>query len=293
MNSTIIKETKQQQLKVCPLCLEVKQIKEFALGHIISRHHYKNLGIVLNEDDEGMYVNFDEVGRISNAQPINKSKSPIGIREYLVCKVCDNKVIGSTLENYSAELIYNQKLREENYLKVLDVNNLRQGMFIEWHDVKYTTFKNYILSILWRNSVSRLTHYAHVNLGENINEELREIIFNNKSTSENKFKIYIWACNQIYDYQEKLISPFIEMNEGGVKFYIWTVGIFTYFIQISGESKIPFVQEGMHLKETGTFPVKIIPNIMYVSFIKFITRCRHPSFNSQFFYNILFHDARL
>lgn len=157
---------RNEKIGKCRLCLKEKKLCD---SHLIPEFVYRKMG-------------YDEKHRIYIYKPeetfgdefyINK-----GIREYLLCRECELQL--SKYENYVAKKI--------NYIyngiKLLKNFNYSQYRF-HIKNINYKIFKLFLLSILWRASVShkfKISIYKH-------EEIVRDMIYN-----ENPGEYYEYGC---------------------------------------------------------------------------------------------------
>ena len=81
----------------------------------------------------------------------------------LLCKKCDNETIGK-YETYASKL-YNGKLNKNEKIKChysLSVDGIKT---LELSEINYSSFKLFLLSLLWRAHISSRDEYAEVDLG--------------------------------------------------------------------------------------------------------------------------------
>ena len=101
-----------------------------------------------------------------------------GLREKLLCANCETKL--SQLELY-AKTAFDGKCAERRLPRVIIVK-----------DVDYKKFKLFLLSVIWRASISSLDFFSEVNLGYH-EEILRKIILSEDPGSSDKYGIVPFA----------------------------------------------------------------------------------------------------
>ena len=151
----------------CKLCqLEKSLIKK---SHIIPNFMYKGL--------------YDEHHKIRTFSP---SKAAAGERattmsasgEYeggLLCKECDNTIIGG-YEDYARRALYGGNLPIPRQVGVVNGKNRHGVSLSACSNVDYRLFKLFLLSVLWRASISTRPFFSEINLGPH-EEVLRNMIF--------------------------------------------------------------------------------------------------------------------
>jgi hypothetical protein len=148
--------------------------KKLVKSHIIPEFMYKPL--------------YDEKHRFDMIDFSQKKKRKFmqkGIREKLLCKKCEG--ILSPLEKY-ANGIFNGGIE-------LRMEKENDRMIIEGLD--YIKFKLFIISILWRASISNLDFFSKVKLKTNQENKLKEMILNNDP-------------GELYEYNFIMITPLLQ-----------------------------------------------------------------------------------
>ena len=151
-------------MEMCQLCLKESKLCK---SHIFPEFMYEN-----TYDKNNKFFEFD----LSNSYG-NKYRSK-GFYEKLLCRNCEELI--NVYEIYAHDLIYNKA-------RPLIAEN-RSWIKIPEYD--YDKFKLFILSLIWRCSISSLDFFESVNLGR-YEEELRDILLNQKSTLVNFFPCII------------------------------------------------------------------------------------------------------
>jgi hypothetical protein len=145
-------------MEKCRLCLKEN---ELCKSHIFPEFMYEN-----TYDDNSKFFEFNLLNR-------NKYRSK-GFYEKLLCRNCEDRI--NVYETYAHNLIYNNVrpliIEKRSWIKISEYN--------------YDKFKLFVLSLIWRCSISTLDFFESVSLGK-YEEELRNILLNQKSTPVNYF----------------------------------------------------------------------------------------------------------
>ncbi len=175
----------------CKLCNLNKKLCDHS--HIIPNHTYKIL------KDENKKLMFLESGKICKRQT---GEFEGGI----LCQTCEN--ILSDYESYGNKLIFENKIN--NIQREIKKIGDREILEIKGGGYDYQKFKLYLLSILWRSSISSRSFFKNVNLGHENNEILRNMILN-------------YNPGEIYEYPCLIVLPSLMFNKSG--FDLVDVGI--------------------------------------------------------------------
>jgi hypothetical protein len=148
----------------CKLCLEEKPLLK--KSHIIPDFMYRELF-----DEKHQFY------RLKTPNPDNHSKLPTG--EYdqnILCAECDNVRIGQ-FEDYARKVLYGGKLAVSESPTFINQVNPHGMKYTYCQNINYKKFKLFLLSILWRASISKRNFFSSVSLGP-YEEILRQVIIN-------------------------------------------------------------------------------------------------------------------
>lgn len=159
---------------VCKLCLKTKKLCD--KSHIIPGFLYKylygeNKKLVYLHSDQGVSFRYN-------------SEYEGGI----LCQACDERIIG-TFDNYAAKFIYNEfatKIKTQPHLM-----DGRECFVIEGAPYEYTKFKLFLLSLLWRGSISSRPFFAKMKLNSETEEDLRKMISSNDPGVPEKYACFV------------------------------------------------------------------------------------------------------
>lgn len=201
---------------VCKLCLKKKDLCN--QSHIIPNFMYQDLLA-----EKGKMIKAK-----SGEQPERTKSIQTGdFDKHILCEDCDNRVIGQ-YESYASKVLYGGKVP-------IKVKNLKIGdnKFIEVENINYKKFKLFLLSILWRASISDRNFFNTVYLGP-YEEVLRKMILNMSAGSVNEFPFIVRA------YRSKLISGLIasprKIRVNNNICYKFQVNKFEYIFRVSRDS---------------------------------------------------------
>jgi len=132
----------------CKLCLQEKELLK--KSHIIPDFMYKEM--------------FDEKHRmIKFTTQTPNSKTSVPSSEYesqILCQKCDNEIIGN-FETYASQVLFGSRVNvnAKNYIKPDGLE------FTQVSNLDYKKLKLFLLSLLWRASISSRPFFRKVNLG--------------------------------------------------------------------------------------------------------------------------------
>jgi hypothetical protein len=210
----------------CKLCqLEKPLLNE---SHIIPEFMY-----------ESLFDNGHKFNKLVPAELI-KGKGRISrpsTGEYeggLLCADCDNIIIGG-YETYARNALY---AKEEGISDLPECTNfITNGgvKFTRCRNVYYKEFKLFLLSVLWRASISSREFFKEVNLGP-YEETIRQMIYNGDPKEADVFPILMmtWINDKFFP-TDLVGQPGINRKENGIR-YIFIIAGITYVFHISPTS---------------------------------------------------------
>lgn len=152
--------SKENTQGICALCLNENELKK---SHIYPRHFYKSSGLLGKKKKIIYSLRMDE--KLSEKiDDVNFD----GDKEYLLCKDCE-QYLNFNYERYSAENFIN-----------------KNAAFYNSKKLEYPKIKLYILSILWRCSISKKYSSGCI-LNDSVKEKLRSMILNNDPENQMNF----------------------------------------------------------------------------------------------------------
>lgn len=140
-----------ESTSACRLCNKLAVLRQ---SHIIPHAHLKK---VKGGSNQLIWFSQD-----INTKPIRSNTDP---KEKLLCESCEH-FLNSNYETYGISVFRNSK------------NVRKQKNFIVINNFNYKKFYLYLISILWRASISSLDDFNSVRLGDDLNELLRAVILN-------------------------------------------------------------------------------------------------------------------
>lgn len=233
---------------ICRLCLNEKILLK--KSHILPKFL---LNKVLNKNKEGFVVM--AVDTSSQKKVFDNAYEP-----NILCNYCDNKILGG-YEDYGSKFLFGPLgkkdiISHEIFQTYIDVKN-----------VDYQKLKMFILSILWRCSISQI--FKEVKLSESQEEKLRKILFLNQPISQNFYPVCIWNYAHLKEIpNEMILPPYIGNKNAGEQNFLFISGGIVFQILIEYDEMSEIYKESI-LKEVGE--IKII-HIQYESMKKLMNK---------------------
>ncbi len=215
----------------CKLCLKHKELcKE---SHIIPRFLYKFL---MGENNSLVFVDDEKVATRFNGE----------YEGGILCKKCDSEIIGK-LEDYAAKFMHGklssrlENIDGEEFL-IIDRDK----------NYNYKKHKLFLLSLLWRSSISSRPFFNQIKLSRKDEENLREMILNDSPGEPDIYPCFLH------------LPPLITSPEGDRGFHILHMQTMSPITaKNAGWEICKFIIQGMNFyyiitKPTGT---KVEPSV--------------------------------
>ena len=216
----------------CKLCLQIKNLRR---SHIIPEFIYKPL--YSSEHHKMIEIKEGLPGLLQK-----------GYREELLCQDCENH-LNVNFEHPSVEIwktLTSQKASKT--ITVREVRDNQQNRALVFNGIDYSTFKLFLLSIIWRVSISRHSYFQKVNLGPH-EEKIRQMLL-----SINPGKHYDYPCI-INLLSESAFTPIYipkesPRYEGHRSFRVLLTNVMIWYV-ISSHSEQADIN-GLAIKENGS-----------------------------------------
>ena len=149
-------------LSNCCLCDTPCELQD---SHIIPRSYFKGLK---GQSGQRFCVSADESidAKLTNSDP----------KEKLLCWECE-QFISVNYERYGTRLF-------KDHRKAKRTKNV-----VEFRQFRFKEFYLFLISILWRASISGLARYKHINLGKPVNDLLKYCLKNNTIKIKTSLKL--------------------------------------------------------------------------------------------------------
>lgn len=158
------------------ICKGCGQESKLIKAHAIPESFFKALA-----NCQGM------IKQLSNTQGSYPKKSPIGpYDENILCRQCEDRF--QECDDYGQKILLKE---EANHRAITDRGRI-VGYAIQ--NVNYAKFKRFLLTILWRASISNHEYYSKVDLGS-YETKLKRMIWDNEIGKPNEFPFIIAKFN--------------------------------------------------------------------------------------------------
>ena len=228
-------------LGICKLCLQKKKL--IKKSHIIPNFMYAG---IFNDDHVLYKININEFDR-SQKLYTGEYESDI------LCEHCDNDVIGQ-YETYAHKILYGGRLYSGENIEFQNQKNQHGFTSTYIKGVDYEKFKLFLLSLLWRASISSRDLYKQISLGPH-EDIIRKMIINGCPKKQMEYPCMI----STYLHNKKELSPdFIGQpikvkNNDGTR-YVFLIGGFLFMFFISQHGIPEWISE-LVINENNEFRI--------------------------------------
>jgi hypothetical protein len=158
----------------CKLCGKVTKL---CRSHIIPEFLYRN---IYDKSPKKFWV------LVSSIAGKKRAQMQKGIREYLLCEKCENKI--SVYERYAERILYAQN--RNSPVKLIRSSSSNNMTFHEFEGFDYRTFRLFLLSLLWRILISK-ENYDTDYIDNSVQAYLKSAIQGEDPLNENDFCCFI------------------------------------------------------------------------------------------------------
>lgn len=149
---------------------------------------------------------------------------PTGIYESgILCNRCDNEVLGK-FESYAAKILYQNS--DLDFIKEED-DHIINFMF---RGIDFTKFKLFLVSILWRASISTQPMFSEISLGEEYEEIARKMLFENDPGPKDLFATCIMGLKTTENLALRtIVAPRKLIADQNTQYMFWINGFFYWY----------------------------------------------------------------
>jgi len=213
----------------CNLCLEDTELQRES--HIIPQFMYKRL-----KSDGGFFVKINKYTFREYSK--GKSLKEHSTGEYdsnLLCANCDNKIFGQKYEDYSSKVYQFLDGEIESFMGIeIEPHTNEKGVKGKLiKNIDYTKFKLFLLSILWRASLSKRPFFQEVSLGDKHEQILREMFLDENPKELEDYPCFICNIGDDEPVLNQTMLPPRRIKENGNISYMFMICGLVYRFTVS------------------------------------------------------------
>jgi len=224
-------------LMQCKLCQQ--EYAKLENSHIIPEWMYRPL---YNDKHKFIPINNSNFNQLKPEQK--------GFRQTLLCKDCEGLL--SKWEGSAKKDLDDISNLKSNFLKITKLSD--QALYVE--NLKYDSLKKFILSILWRMSITNLKQFGGVELGF-FEDDIRNSLVNNRVIDTFTYPIMVHQLEIKGKYYPDII---MGMEKGRIdnKYILQSFVAYGYmFDVVISKLKLPNKFAPLLLDQNGSMPVQI------------------------------------
>ncbi len=154
----------------------------------------------------------------------------------ILCQSCDNEVLGR-LERYASQVLYDSEPHKIQS-RVKD-----KGMeYTLYEEIDYTKFKLFLLSLLWRASISNLPIFKDVNLGPH-EDKIRQMILDSNPDDLMQYQSVMASYLHLKEAQEYQFIRLVLVEDDNGFIYLFSIGGILYIIYESHLNILAWLDE--------------------------------------------------
>ena len=238
---------------ICKLCKKEKKLID---AHIIPKFMFKKMK---NENHSFYEITYN----LDTKETKSKKTQKEDYDKNILCGDCDNGIIGGIFEDYANYTLYGENINPEIAPKCENFKNNDDGSeYSICKNIDYTKMKLFLLSILWRASITNRPTFNEVNIGSKHEEIIRKMIFENIKPLENEYPIVINSFMRTDNtFENTIVQPKRIKMKNGLNGYVFLIDSIQFvFLVNSVDHKIPEYVLKNTIKESGELTTLHLPN---------------------------------
>ncbi|MBI4946221.1 MAG: hypothetical protein HY840_07450 [Bacteroidetes bacterium] len=198
-------------------------------SHIIPEFMYQDLF----DNKHKIYV-FSPYAKLQGQERIKRPSSG----EYengLLCADCDNKLLGS-YEDYASKAIYGGELPANECPTCENYENQHGVKFTGCKNISYKKFKIFLLSVLWRSSISSRPLFSEISLGPH-EEIIRKMIYEGNPGEASDYPIFFMTFVNDKSMSKDIIAqPQRRRTKDGHSMFVFMIGGMLYCFYVNARN---------------------------------------------------------
>ena len=216
---------------------------------------------------------FEVTYNLDNNKSKNRKLQKEDYDKNILCEDCDNRILGGIYEDYAKNSMYGNNLKPKIAPKCSNYKNPNDGTeYSICENIDYVKFKLFLLSILWRASITDRPLFKEVDLGIIHEERIRKMIYENIKPSELDYPIILTSFMRTEHNLKNVIGQPIRMElKNGLNGYVFLIDSIQFLFAVNSENeKTPDFFKLMTIKESGKLTILHLPDKMELNFLKLL-----------------------
>ena len=217
------------KIGICKLCRQEKELLKSS--HIIPNFMYNHIY------DKNHKLIFTDPQAFAKGTAIVKRPSSGAWESNILCRDCDGRII-QNYENYGKQVLFSKENVPKINLSCKNYVSIDGQEYDIYYDLDYKKFKLFLLTILWRASISSLPYFNEINLGFH-DEIIRKMILNDDPKRDENYPIFMFSWLNDAKAKTNFISqPSIgHLNES--KWYVFPINgiVYNFYLNVADLNK--------------------------------------------------------
>ncbi len=196
------------------ICKGCNTDRKLVRSHIIPESFFRDL----RGDEDTLKLVPTEKGKFVK-------RSPIGVYdEEILCSECEK--IFQEVDDYAAKKL----LQEKNFEEIKDNGEL---IGYKINDLDVALFKRFVISVLWRASISSKEFYRNINLGK-IEDQAKQLIWRKSAGHPHEFSFVLGKFIDTGTISKSIFDPHPEVWFGR-RYYRFYMGGFVLYVKADSQ----------------------------------------------------------
>lgn len=200
------------------ICKGCNQDKKLVRTHIIPESFFREL-----RAEEGT------LKLVTNTKGEYTKRAPIGIYDKeILCKECED--LFQEVDDYAAKILLNSDNHEELF---------NEGRLAGYRikDIDYNLLKRFVISLLWRASISNQNFFRKVHLGP-MEARAKKLIWDKSSGDKHEFSFVLAKFDDTGTFSKIVLDPHQE-RWFGKRYYRFYLGGYILYVKVDSQ-ETPF-----------------------------------------------------
>src|SRR5680860_1538013 len=250
-------------MEKCCLCLQERKLVK---AHIIPEFMYSGM-----KAEDGKNIFFEITYDLDTDKSRPRRVQTGEFDKNILCEDCDNRIIGANYEKYAQNSMYGKDIDLELAPICKNYQNSNDGAkYSICKNIDYGKMKLFLLSILWRASITNRKMFRDVDLGGKHEERLRILLYENIIPNETEYPIVMTSFMRTENSLKNLIGqPKRFRYKNGINGYVFLINSIQFMFYVNSTNhKLPEYITRTMLKQCGEMTVLHLKNGKELDFLK-------------------------
>ena len=187
----------------------------------------------------------------------------------ILCAECESRIIGK-LESYAKLVLFGGIGNPDKFQRITYSETHEGNKLLYFENIDYKKFKLFLLSILWRASISKQKIFNQVNLGEH-EGIIRKMIIENDPKTEEDYSVGIMLLKENKITPTKFIVDPLKIESFGTVTYILIANGMVIDFKIYGDA-FNVIFDSIKIKENNTMNILVLNENETIEYVDIILK---------------------